>query len=402
MRLILLVLDALGIGAMPDVPRVRPQDEGANTLGSLVRSVGHLDLENLQRLGLGQIASLGFSAPAAPGPLASYGRSRLAHQGADSYLGHQEIMGTIPRPPVATLMNQAAGQLEDQLRSLGHSVKRPLPGRSLLLVDDSVIIGDNLEADPGLNINLTVAIDLIDFEKALDIGRVVRALVSVARVIVFGGPGIDIDDILSHVELRANDQIGVNSPSLGVYNQDLRVQHLGYGVDSQRQAASILSEMGFPVVLLGKMADLIVCPRVSRDSVVPTSRLMQILHQSYLDIGEGLIAATVQETDLAAHEGDSTRLALVLQEVDRGLGALLPVMTKEDVLIICADHGNDPLMNVGLHTREETPLLVYQKGQPARFLGVRETLADIGATITHLFGAGPTQDGLIIEYRRTQ
>lgn len=402
MRLILLVLDALGIGAMPDVPAVRPQDQGANTLGSLVRSVGRLDLNNLRRLGLGQIGSLGQPDLPVPGPLASYGRSRLAHQGADSYLGHQEIMGTIPKPPVATLMNQAAYRLEGQLRSLDHTVTRPLPGKSLLLVDGAVIIGDNLEADPGLNINLTVATDLIDFEKALEIGRVVRAAVSVARVIVFGGPGIDTDDILSHVELRVNGQIGVDSPSLGVYNQDLRVQHLGYGVDPRRQAASILFEMGLPVMLLGKMADLIVCPGASRDSVVPTSQVMSVLLQSYLDLREGLIAATVQETDLAAHEGDPSRLALVLEEVDRGLGALLPMMEPEDVLIICADHGNDPLMNVGLHTREETPLLVYQKGQRAGFLGVRDTLADIGATITHLFGAGPTQDGSIIEHGRAQ
>ena len=111
MRLILLVLDALGIGAMPDVPAVRPQDVGANTLASLVRSVGGLDLDNLRKLGLGQIAPLGSPDCPASDPLASYGRSRLAHQGADSYLGHQEIMGTIPKPPVATLMSQAASRL---------------------------------------------------------------------------------------------------------------------------------------------------------------------------------------------------------------------------------------------------------------------------------------------------
>ena len=401
MQVILLVLDALGIGAMPDVSAVRPKDEGANTLRSLVRSVGRLDLDNLRRLGLGQIASLGPPDAPISGPLASYGRSRLAHQGADSYLGHQEIMGTIPKPPVATLMNQAADRLERRLTSLGHTVRRPLVDRCLLLVDSAVVIGDNLEADPGLNINLTVATDLIDFEKALEIGRLVRAAVSVARVIVFGGPGIDTGEILSHVEQRENGQIGVDAPSLGVYNQDLRVQHLGYGVDPRRQAASILSEMGIPVVLLGKMADLIVCPGAFKDPVVPTSQVMQILLQSYLNTGQGLIAATVQETDLAAHEGDPSRLALVLEEVDRGLGALLPVMAQGDVLIICADHGNDPLMNVGLHTREETPLLVYQKGQAARFLGVRDTLADIGVTITHLFRAGPTQDGSIIDHRRT-
>jgi phosphopentomutase len=393
MKQVILVLDALGIGEMPDVPRDRPQDVGTNTLRSLVQAEGPLQVDTLLRLGLGQIArAAGIEMPTA-GPLASYGKSRLAHVGADSYLGHQEIMGTIPKPPIKTLMTQAATPLQQMLTALGHTVRRPLDGKSLLLVDEALVIADNLEADPGLNINLTVATDLIDFGDALTIGRAVRGAVTVSRVIVFGGPKITVDDILDHVEQRDNGQLGVNSPSLGVYNHDLRVQHLGYGVDPDRQAASILSHWGLPVTLLGKMADLVVCPGASRDPAVPTPHLMHLLLQAYLDADEGLIAATVQETDLAAHGGDVARLAAVLQEADQGLEALLPVMAEGDVLIICADHGNDPRRNIGLHTREETPLLVYQKGHPARSLGVRDTLADIGATITCLFGAPPTQDG---------
>ena len=400
MRVILLVLDGLGIGEMPDVSADRPQDKDANTLRTLVQNVSHLNLDNLLKLGLGHIASLErFDVPVSS-PLASYGRSRLAHKGADSYLGHQEIMGTIPLPPITTLMTQVGDQLETQLTSRGHAVRRPLADRSLLLVDEAVVVGDNLEADPGLIINLTVATDLIDFEEALRIGRIVRESVTVSRVIVFGGRGINTDDILSHVERRGNGQIGVDSPSLGVYNRDLRVQHWGYGVDPDQQAASILSRAGIPVILLGKMADLIVCPGAIRNPVVPTSQIMRTLLHSYLNSRQGLIAATVQETDLAAHEGDLTRLACVLEEVDKGLGALLPEIAKGDVLIICADHGNDPQKDTGLHTREETPLLVYQEGQPSKSLGVRDTLADIGATITYLFSAPPTQNGSIIIHRR--
>ncbi len=399
-RVILLVLDALGIGEMPDVAAVRPQDRGANTLKSLVANAGPLHVDNLLRLGLGAIVALdGFGMPISS-PLASWGRCRLAHPGADSYLGHQEIMGTIPKPPVTTLMSQAADGLERLLTSHGHTVRRPLAGKSLLLVDEVLVVADNLEADPGLNINLTVATDLIDFEQALKIGRLVRDAVSVARVIVFGGPGIDAGDILRHVQERQNGQIGVDSPSLGVYNENLQVQHLGYGVDPDRQAASILSRAGIPVILLGKMADLVVCPQAVRNPVVPTVELMEAVLGSYLASHEGLIAATVQETDLAAHGGDVPRLATVLEQVDRGLGDLLPRMTDGDVLIVCADHGNDPKMSVGLHTREETPLLVYRPGQAAVLLGTRDTLADIGATITHLFGTPPTQDGSNLIDRR--
>lgn len=393
MKIVLLILDALGIGAMPDVAVERPQDVGVHTLRTLVQNVNHLHLDNLLRLGLGNIVpTLNLGVPI-PHPLASYGRCRLAHKGADSYLGHQEIMGTIPKPPMTTLMSQAADRLQEQIASRGHAVRRPLVEKPLLLVNEGIVVGDNLEADPGLNINLTVATDVVDFETSLEIGRIVRQSEKVCRVIVFGGPGIGVDDILRHVEERGNGQIGVDSPSLGVYDQRLFVRHLGYGVDPHRQAPSILSALGIPVVLIGKMADLIACPGALRDSIVPSRQVMHSLIHAYRSERKGLVAATVQETDLAAHEGDLDKLASVLKEVDEGLGVLLPEIAEGDTLIISADHGNDPRVNIGLHTREETPLLIYRKGEPARSVGTRRTLADIGASITRLFDAPPTQDG---------
>jgi hypothetical protein len=102
-------------------------------------------------------------------------------------------------------------------------------------VEEALVIGDNLEADPGLNINLTVATDIIDFAEALRIGQIVRQCVLVSRVIVFGGPGIDVEHILRHVHQRPNGQLGIDSPAVGVYNENLQVQHLGYGVDPSQQ-----------------------------------------------------------------------------------------------------------------------------------------------------------------------
>jgi phosphopentomutase len=396
MRVILLVLDGLGVGEMPDVVLVRPQDRGANTLKSLGQSLVNLRIDNLRKLGLGKVIALpGLETPAS-GSLAGYGRSRLAHYGADSYLGHQEILGTIPKMPVKTLMSQAAPLLEKLLADHGHQVRRPLDGKNLLLVDEAVLVGDNLEADPGLIINLTVATELIPFKEALKIGQIVRDSVQTSRVIVFGGPGIDVGDILHHVRQVDNGQVGVDSPALGVYNEHLQVQHMGYGVDPARQAPFILSQNGLPVVLIGKMADLVVCPAAVKDPVVPTPQVMEAVLQHFRDTPEVFIAATVQETDLAAHEGDIPRMGCVLEQVDQALGVFLAECSFEDVLIICADHGNDPCINVGRHTREETPLLVYQKGQLAVDLGARDTLADIGATVTYLFHAPSTQDGTII------
>jgi len=400
MRAVLLVIDALGIGAMPDIAQVRPLDAGAHTLNSVLRTNPGLEIGTLLRLGLGHLLDLPALVHSTPGqPLASYGICQLAYPGADSYLGHQEIMGTIPKQPVKTLMRQAAPQIEQRLLEAGYRVQRPLLGADLLLVEEALVIGDNLEADPGLNINLTVATDIIDFAEALRIGQIVRQCVRVSRVIVFGGPGIDVDHILSHAHQRPDGQIGIDSPAVGVYNENLLVQHLGYGVAPHQQAASIIAQAGLPVTLIGKMADLIGCAGASKDSLVPTAAVMQAVLAAFRAAQEGLVAATVQETDLAGHAGDASRFGALLEVVDRGLAELLVEIDEADVLIICADHGNDPFIHPGQHTREQVPLLLYQKGQYAAHLGVRRTLADIGATLSHYFGLQTTQDGTPISFR---
>ncbi len=400
MRAVLLVIDALGVGVMPDFAQERPLDAGAHTLRSVLQANSDLKINTLLRLGLGKLvetSSLGHTI--SDQPLASYGICQLAYPGADSFLGHQEIMGTIPKPPVKTLMSEASPHIEQRLVEAGYRVWRPLPGTDLLLVEEALVIGDNLEADPGLNINLTVATDIIDFAEALRIGRIVRQCVLVSRVIVFGGPGIDIAHILRHAHQYPNGQSGIDSPGVGVYNENLLVQHLGYGVDPDQQAASIVAKAGLPVTLIGKMADLISCRGAKKDPLVPTPAVMQAVLEAFRSEQAGLVAATVQETDLAGHTGDAARFGALLETVDRSLAEVLAETNASDLLIICADHGNDPNVHPGQHTREQVPLLVYQKGQPAVDLGTRPTLADIGATLSRYFGLGSTQDGTPISIR---
>lgn len=318
MRAVLLVIDGLGVGAMDDCTGTRPVDVSANTLRHVAERVGGLHLLTLGQMGLGNILVVpGICASAAP--LASFAECLLAYYGADSFLGHQEIMGTIPRVPCRTLMFQAESRLAIALRAGGHKVASPFPGLPILLVDDAVVIGDNLEAEPGQIINLTVPTSQIDFNHALEIGRIVRGLVEVSRVIVFGGPHIGVADILENVEVRPSDQAGVNSPKLGVYDSNLVVRHLGFGVDSARQLANVWVRAGKPVGLFGKMADLVDCPSAERNAAVVTGQVMDWITRWLQTHSDGLVAATVQETDLAGHENDANRYAAVLGVVDQNL-----------------------------------------------------------------------------------
>lgn len=393
MRVMLLVLDGLGVGAMDDVHESRPQDQRANTLLHVAEAVGGLNTPTLAALGLGCIQpapGLEIDVP----PLASYGQANLGYHGADSYLGHQELLGTTPLASQPTLMRDAAPMIDDALRQAGHTV-RQLPG-GVLVVDEAVVIADNLEADLGQNINLTLGLAHISFEDAFKIGAVVRGLVKVARVIAFGGPTLTLDKILSHIEQRPNGQTGVNSPALGVYDENLVIRHMGYGVDPERQVSSILATLGKRVTLLGKMADLIVCPQAARDPVVPTPGVMAAMIDGLRRDSFDFMAATVQETDLAGHEADSERFAHVLTQADEGLRQMLPLLRPDDLLMITADHGNDPTLRLGVHTRERVPVLVYRPGHAGQPVPTRSSLADIPATAAAFFGAPPPQDGVPI------
>src|SRR5207248_2700559 len=141
-------------------------------------------------------------------------------------------------------LREAGPPLAAALEAAGHRVRRPLPDLPLLLVDEAVVVADNIEADAGQILNLTVPTGSIPFARALQIGQIVRARVQTSRVIVFGGPKISVADILAHVEVRPNGQAGVNSPRLGVYDADLQVRHLGYGVDPDRQLATAWAASG--------------------------------------------------------------------------------------------------------------------------------------------------------------
>lgn len=392
MRVILLVLDGLGVGAMPDVPYTRPQDQGANTLVHTAEAIGGLDLPCLRDLGLGCIQPApGLKSVATP--LASYGRANLGYVGADSYLGHQELMGTIPRKARHALMREVSGEIEDALYRRGYAVRRLTPDGHILIVNEAVVIADNLEADAGQNINVTVGLAHIPFEEAVQIGQIVRQTVRVARVIVFGGPGLTLEQILARVETRRGGQVGVNSPALDVYDENLMVRHLGYGVDPARQIASILAASGLRVSLIGKMADLIICDPACRNAAVPTEEVMDAIMDGIQENTFDFMAATVQETDLAGHEQDAQRLARVLAVVDEKLTRLLPLLGEEDVLMITADHGNDPSHSPGMHTREQVPILFYRPGWPAEHWRDRKSLADIAATVSVLFQVTGSQDG---------
>lgn len=391
-RVTLLVLDGFGIGAMADVPAVRPQDCGTNTMLHLAERLGELRLPALEAMGLGNLQAVTGVRPVGAAATAAWGRCQLRHHGADTYAGHQEIAGSAPGVPVAQTMSEVSEQLAGALRQADHRVERIGPARTTLLVDGGMVVADNLEGEAAQNINVTACLDDFRFEQVTGVAEIVRAHVGVGRVIAVCGRGFGgRTAILASLEERPG-LVGVNTALLGIYNQHYRVRHLVVGSRQDGQAPHIVRESGLPVALIGKAADVIVCDGAALLPVVRTEEVLDLIGHQLAVQPEGLIFANVQETDLAGHEQDAATFGRVLRQVDSRLGALQSAMDEQDLLIITADHGNDPTVGTK-HTREQTPVLAWSPGVHPVPLGERATLADIGATVTHALGLRPTEAG---------
>lgn len=393
-KFVVIVLDGFGVGQMPDVAEVRPDDLGANTCAHIFEGIPGLSLPNLASLGLAN--AVGREFPGLPfSSQAVWGRSALAHQGADTFYGHQEIMGTRPPVPLTEPIQSAVDEIDQALRAAGFSTRLYTSERSglrFVIVNEACTVADNVECDPGQAFNVTAALDDLDFETELRIGRIVRDIAKTPRVITFGGRGVHLDDLLAAVEERGGF-IGVNAPASGVYNNDYHCIHMGYGVDERVQVPYILGERGVNVRLLGKVADVCANRFGESESIVDTRAVLERTLELVKTPGDGFICANVQETDLMGHRENMRGYAEKLLVADGLIGRIRSALTPEDVLVVQADHGNDPTIGHPHHTREYVPLLVAHEGTSPGFIGTRPTLADVGATVADYFGASMPQSG---------
>lgn len=390
-RVIVLILDSLGVGYMEDAKDYHPQDIGANTFYHIIDSVPSIKIPVFERLGINHI--LHHPALKNNNPIASYGVLNLMHSGADSFEGHNEIMGTKPKKaymaPFIKNMNEVKAALEKE----GDQVTIPNPDLPYLLVNDLVIVADNIETDYGQIYNVSAPLDYISFEEVLKIGKSVRRNVSVNRVIALGGKNVTAEHLQQSVEKREDGLVGVNSPKSNVYKQGYQVRHLGFGISPDFQLPTLAVRAGLDVSLVGKMQDVIYCEGATKLPGVDTEQVMKDILGEMDSVQHGLIAATVQETDLAGHAQNPTRYADRIEIVDSYLSEILAKMTDQDLLIMSADHGNDPTIGHNQHTREKTYLLAYHKQLISTHIGERSTLSDIAATGAGYLGLDKTENG---------
>ena len=392
-KFIVIVLDGFGIGAMTDARIARPGDEKSSTLGSILHVYPEFTLPTLEKLGLmnafeRESNKMKFCEKAV------FGKSELGHFGADTFMGHQEIMGTLPLQPVIQPFQLKIDEIANHLKKHDHKVvfREPQMLR-YLLIDDYCTIADNIDADLGMAYNCTAPLDYMPFEKALVIAKLVREIATVNRVICFGGSGNTIEDILAAEEIRDKGFIGIHAVKSKSYECGYQCRHLGYGVDESVQAPTILTKSGIPVSLFGKVADIVANTGGKSVSCVNTEKVLDLTIAEIKEMTTGFICTNVQETDLAGHSQDVNWYRQLLETADKKIGTMLEILNDEDILMVMADHGNDPKIGHNKHTRENIPLLIYHHEVENVCIGKRRTLSDVGATVCDYFKVGAPQNG---------
>ncbi|MGL5232688.1 MAG: phosphopentomutase [Fusobacteriaceae bacterium] len=382
-RFIILVIDSFGIGAMADVVTERPQDLNANTYKSTLLG-SKISLPNMEKLGIANAANfetenIKFSSSA------NYGKSNLKHFGCDTFYGHQELMGTLPKKPTIEPFCNCIDDVENELMKKGYKVERYGEREKVLIINECATVGDNLEADLGQVYNITGTLDLISYDELLKIGKIVREIVKVPRVITFGGENVTLDEIKKAYEFKKPNFAGINAPKSGVYNKGYKVQHMGYGVDEKVQLPTIIGDK-IKTVLIGKVADIVKNELGESIPIVDTREVMECLIKKIEENETSFICANVQETDLAGHQENKVKYQEKLVVVDKYLPEILSKLDEEDIFILTADHGNDPSIGHSNHTREQVPVLIYNKKMSKIEIGELASLADIGQSAAEYFG----------------
>ena len=375
-RVILIVLDGVGVGALPDATAYG--DEGSDTLGHIAHQVP-LQIPVLRSLGLDRVAVLPGAAPVPP--RGAYGRMAEMSAGKDSVTGHWEMMGVVLDRPFPTF---PAGFPPALITEFERRIGRGTLGN---VVASGTEIIDRLGAEhmqtgkPIVYTSADSVFQIAAHEDVIPIAEQYR-ICEAAFELVARGSGIG--------RVIARPFVGRPGAFMRTANRhDYALEPTG---DTLLDA---LSRSGISVLSIGKVRDLFGGRGVTR--AVPTSSDadgMTKLAAAMSDTPGGLIFINLVDFDAVyGHRNDVAGYAANLERFDQALQRLLPSLRSDDLLIITADHGNDPSTPSTDHSREYVPVLLTGPRVRPADLGTRATFADLGQTIADNFGVGPLAHG---------
>jgi|SRR5690625_855869 len=371
-RIFLVILDSVGIGEAPDAKAYN--DVGADTLGNIAKHMGGIHLPNLQSLGLGNIKNV-EGLHSVSNPLGHYTKMIEASVGKDTMTGHWELMGLHVTKPFQTFPNGFPESLINELsEKTGRKIIGNIPASGTVIIDE--LGKEHMES--GALIVYTSADSVLQIAAHEDIVPLdeLYHICEVARELT-------LDEKFLVGRIIARPFIGQPGAFTRTSNRhDYALKPFGHTVMNE------LKDNQYDVIALGKIDDIFDGSGVTKairtkDNNDGMEKLLESIERSFF----GLCFLNLVDFDANfGHRRDPEGYGRALETFDQQLATVLPKLQSDDLLIITADHGNDPTHHGTDHTREMVPLLIHHKGiEVGKELPIRNTFADVGATISDNF-----------------
>lgn len=372
-RAIIIILDGVGIGELPDAGRFG--DEGSHTLGNLARAVDGLKLPHLERLGLGNIEPLQGMQPQSH-PLANYGKMAEKSPGKDSTSGHWELAGYEPDFAFPTYPQGFPAEVLDPFKmQIGRGVlgNKTASGTEII---KALGVEHIRTGYPIVYTSADSVFQIAAHEEIISLDELYRAC-EIARKILSGKHAVS--------RVIARPFVG-DSPENFVRTRARRDFSLK---PSHKLLQNCFQENSLPTVGIGKIDDLYA--GVGLDYNIHSrsnDEGMNALIEQIKVLEAGLILINFVDFDMLwGHRNNPAGFYRELQNFDQRLLEVLDLLKPGDLLFITADHGNDPTTPSTDHSREYVPLLLYGPSiKNGINLGIRESFADLGRTVAEVFG----------------
>ena len=377
-RAIIIVLDSLGIGAMDDAESYG--DAGSNTLASIRKARPGLTLENLERLGFGLIEGVTVLRKTDE-PMGAYGRMSEKSKGKDTITGHWEIAGLFTPTPFKTYEKFPDDFMKAYEEAIGIETLGNYAASGTEIIKE---LGPEHEAT-GKPIIYTSADSVFQIAANIDVVPLeeLYRYCEIAREMLVGD--ISVGRVIARPYVVRNGEY--------IRTSDRK----DYAVSPpEKTLLDLVKDKGMRVHAVGKISDIFNNCGIStavhtKSNMDGVDKTLEAMNEDF----EGLIFTNLVEFDsLYGHRRNGDGYGQALEDFDKRLPEIFDAMKEGDILIICADHGNDPGHTGWDHTREYVPLMIYGNRVRAGInLGTRPTFADLGATVADYLDAGKTPIG---------
>lgn len=370
-RIAVIVLDGVGIGAAPDAADYG--DEGSNSIGNVAKVLGGICLPNMQKIGLGNVANIQGLPPTAT-PEGGYGKMQPMSAGKDTMQGHWEMMGIYLPEPSPTYSSGFPDEIMDEFeKQIGRETlaNRPASGTEIIieLGEEHLKTGKPIVYTSADSVfQIAAHEDVISVDELYEISKVAREI------------------------LKGRHAVGrvIARPFIGSSPESFKRTDNRRDFSRTPDSDTVLDKCyaaGLDVWSVGKIDDIFVHRGITRKNhTLNNKESIQATIDLLGETFEGLLFVNLIEFDMIyGHRNDPEGYYQALKTFDDAIPEIQQRLSKNDVVIVSADHGVDPTTKSTDHSREYVPLVVFGPGIGGVNLGVRETFADVGATITENF-----------------